>query len=281
MHRESDFYEFNAPWRDAALVIVGHGSASNPAGRQATEAHVEALAGRGLFATVRAAFVKEAPALAEVLAETGAAVVYVVPYLAYDGYIAGTVIPREAGLSGPVTVRGDQRIHLCAAAGSHPLIAEAMAERIDRMMAAENLAAAETGVLLIAHGSGRSDAGARATAALAEQLTGLGVGAEIHAVYLEQEPRVGDWAAVTTAANVIAVPLLMAEGQHGADDVPALLGLGGGVVTDRDDAPASGPYPAQDRRLWLCPPMGAEAAIAEAILARVAEADAWVGGGDG
>jgi sirohydrochlorin cobaltochelatase len=276
MHRESDF---KATWRDAALVIVGHGSASNPAGRRVTETHVEALAGRDLFAAVRAAFVKEAPTLAEVLAETRAAVVYVVPYLAYDGYIARTVIPRQAGLSGPVTERDGRRILLCAPVGSHPLIAEAVAGRIDRVMAADGLAATDTDVLLIAHGSERSDAGLRATAELGERLAGLGVACAIHAVFLEQAPRVSDWAAVTGAANVITVPLLMADGQHGAEDVPALLGLEG-VMGDGDGADAAaGPYPAAGRRLWLCPPMGAEAVVVEAILARVAEADAAYGGG--
>lgn len=282
MNRESDFP--SRARRDAALVVVGHGSGRNADSRRATLAHAEALRRRGLFAEVRAAFLKEPPRLAQVLAEIAAPVVYVVPNLAYAGYTATRVLPREGNLTGPLTERDGKRILLCAPVGTHPLVAETMARRIGGVIADNRLAPADTCVLLVAHGSTRSGESARQTAILGERLAVLGVAAEIRALFLEQEPRIADWANVTAATNLIVSPFLMADGQHGAEDVPALLGLDGAdrrAFRDAGEGAAAGPFAAAGRRLWLCPAAGGDPVVAEVILQRVAEAEAAHGRADG
>jgi len=282
MDRESDFPP--RAWRAAALVIVGHGSGRNVDSQRPTLAHAEALRRRGLFAEVRTAFLKEPPRLTDVLADIRASVVYVVPNLAYAGYTATAVVPREGSLSGRITERDGHRILLCDAVGTHPLIARTMASRITSVMTANRLPPTDTCVLLVAHGSTRSGESARQSEILGERLATLGVAAEIRTVFLEQEPRVNHWTKVTAAPNVVVSPYLMADGQHGAEDVPAMLGLDGAGPGTRRDAggrSVAGPFAAAGRRLWLCPAAGGEPVVAEAILERVAEVDAAYGGSAG
>ena len=111
--------------RGAALVLVGHGSVRNTHSSVPTRRLAEILRRRDLFAEVTACFWKESPPLREALTRINAAEVFVVPNFAGVGYFTHEVIPREMGLSGPVTrvadARGEMRcIHYTPPVGAHP-----------------------------------------------------------------------------------------------------------------------------------------------------------------
>ena len=247
-----------ARWPRAALVLVGHGSSRNPHGGTTTRRHAEEIRRRGLFAEVAVGYWRQEPFLGEVLATLEADEVYVVPNLTCKGHITGRVIPREMGLDGPVTERDGRRIHLCDPVGSHPRVAAAVARRIGAL----DLPVAETGVLVVGHGTERDDTSARQTRALAGTLGDTGLAATVSVAFLEIPPLVSEWADLAPTPTVVVAPFLMAAGLHGTEDIPALLGL--------DTGATGGPHIRRERVLWVLPPVGGEPEMLDIILDRVA-----------
>ena len=258
-----------AAWADAALVVVGHGSARNPRSSRATLDHVEEIRRRGLFAEVHAAFWKEKPFLDAVLDGVSAPRIFVVPNLACKGYITGEVIPQAMGLTGPLTERRGQRIYLADPVGTHPLIAATIAERASALIAAGGLDASDTCVLLIGHGSARNRQSSIQTQAVADA---LGLAVATRTAFLEHPPRIEDWRRDIDAGAVIAVPFMISNGLHGAEDIPALLGIEpapGDLERMAADGTPAGPYAIGGRKLWYCRAVGSEPVVADIIVDQV------------
>lgn len=249
-------------WKDAALLLAGHGSARNPDSRQPTERLAGDIRARGLFAEVAACFLKEAPFLGEALSLVAADEVFVVPNFAGAGHITRVDVPRAMGLGGPLTVRDGRRIHYAEPVGSHPRIPELLRRRVDAVLAAEGLAPAAVCVLIIGHGSTRPGATGTAEAVAAAVRADGGYG-EVVTAYLEQAPFVGEWPRLTDFARIVAAPLLIAEGLHGSEDLPPLFGLASGET---------GPARIHGRVAWMCRGIGADPEIVDIILDRVAQA---------
>ena len=87
-----------------ALVIVGHGSTTNPDSSEPNHLLADAIRARGIFDEVLCCFWKEEPSMREILHTVSSSHVYVVPNFISEGYFTQTVIPRELGLDGPVTL---------------------------------------------------------------------------------------------------------------------------------------------------------------------------------
>jgi sirohydrochlorin cobaltochelatase len=262
----------SAELADAALVVVGHGSALNPDSSRPTRDHAADIRRRGIFAEVHTAFWKEEPFIGRILDKIAAPRVFVVPNLACKGYITGEVMPKEMGLTGPETRRGDQRIYLCDPVGTHPVIAATIARRAGGIVITHGLDTADTCLLLIGHGSPRNKQSSIQTRLVADTLAGQGVAAETRTAFLEHGPRVEDWARVTAAANVIVVPFMISNGLHGAEDVPALLGLSPAVKDLKrmaEDGTPAGPYDVQGRKMWYCRAVGSEPEVAGIIVEQV------------
>lgn len=273
-----------AAWSRRALVLVGHGSPNHPEGARSVEALAEALRARRLFAEVRAAFLKTPPFLADVLDALGERTAYVVPHLAADGVVGGEALPSSlaarAGESpralnnAPLPGRGG--IVVCKATGTHPGVSAIAAARLAELRAAFALDPARFGVLVAGHGTARNPDSAARARALAKALLAAREAREAAAAFIEEAPLIGEWDRLLAAPDVAVVPLLMAEGRHGGEDIARLLGL------DPDDPrldvaeparPFAGPFASRGRRLWLLRPLGTDPAFAEIVLARVAEAD--------
>ncbi len=247
-------------WARRALVVVGHGSSSHPDGARSVEALVEELRARRLFADVRPAFLRTAPRLADVLGQLEGRAAYVVPHLAAEGVVG------EA-LSGAVQTRKD--IVVCRATGTHPDVARIASLRLGELRASFALDSARLGVLVAGHGTTRNPESAARARAFADALVAQRAAVEAKAAFIEQPPSIGEWDRLLAAADIAVVPLLMAEGRHGGDDVARLLG----VQPDGTGEPFAGPFALRGRRLWLMRPLGADLGFAEIVLARVAEAD--------
>lgn len=92
-----------------SLLLVGHGSARSPGRHMALHDHAAALAARGLFARVRAAFLQEPPFAADALAEWRDAPVAVLGWFAGEGGHVRDDLPRileaEHALRGKTPLR--------------------------------------------------------------------------------------------------------------------------------------------------------------------------------
>jgi len=261
---------------DAALVIVGHGSALSPRSSLATTLQGNEIRRRNLFAEVREAFWKEAPFLGDVLDDVAAPRVFVVPNLACRGYITSDVIPRTMGLTGQVTERigphGHQTVTLCEPVGTNPRIAKVVARRAEAIVTEFGLKAQDTCLLLVGHGSQRNAQSSIQTDKIAAALADQGIFAEVGTAFLEQEPKVETWREATTAESVIVMPFMISNGLHGAEDVPALLGIDPqdpGMDRMAENGIPAGPYVIEGRRLWYCRAVGSEPGVADIIVDQV------------
>ncbi|MCB2101353.1 MAG: hypothetical protein KDE22_10815 [Rhodobacterales bacterium] len=260
-------------FQDAALVLVGHGSALNANTAQAILDHADELRRRGLFAEVHTAFWKQAPFLDEILDRVAARRVYVVPNLACKGYITQQVIPKAMALTGRVTHRigagGPMEITLCDPVGTHPRMSRAIADRARSVIDGHGLDPADTCLLLVGHGNARNGQSSMQTQAVADALAAMGLVADVRTAFLEQDPKVPDWARSTPARNAIVMPFMISNGLHGAVDVPQLLGLDPehpAMARMAAEGHPAGPYEVDGRRIWYCRAAGCEPAVAEVIL---------------
>ncbi len=192
-----------AAWKDAALLLVGHGSSRRPDGRTATVRLANEIRRRRLFAEVRECFWKEPPFPS--LDLVTASLVYVVPNFAAEGSFTRRLIPERLGLTGRLTELPGRRVVYCDPIGSHPGVAALLQGRAEELCRTGAVAPESTALLVIAHGS-RSGGAGQSSEAVATTLRAGGRFAEVATAYIEQEPRVADWPRLVRAPSVIAAP---------------------------------------------------------------------------
>ena len=251
--------------KDTALVLVGHGSTRHPDGAVPVLALAEDIRRRDLFAQVVAVFMKQEPSLAAAERLVDAATVVVVPVFAGKGYYTDTLIPREMGLTGPKTRRDGRCLLYTPAAGTHPRIPGLLACRAEGVAKAAGMAVADSALLLIAHGSSRPGGAGDTPRAIAAAMATMNRFAEVALVFLEQEPLAVSWAAMVSRRDVVALPLLVAQGMHASQDIPPLFGLTAGEA---------GPVDSAGHRVVLATGIGADPDLVEVILEMVAAATA-------
>ena len=255
---------------NAALLIVGHGSTVNPDSSAPSLAHAAEIRRRNLFADVACAFWKEEPSLRDAIflfAEPEISEVYVVPNFISEGYFTEIVIPRELELSGRSTTRARGQVwKYCEPVGNHAQMTELLLQRAREV--APGISERETSLLIIAHGTDLNDKSAVAAKREVEKIRALGRYASVLNVYMEEEPRVSDWARLTNTPNVVAVPFFISDGLHSYEDIPALLGIGA-----LSKEVSGNPHHLHGRALYYASALGADPRVADVILAQVAAFD--------
>jgi sirohydrochlorin cobaltochelatase len=257
------------PIRDAALLLLGHGSTLNADSSAPTYQHAEEIRRRGVFAEVHVAFWKEEPNFRQALRQTQRRQVYVVPNFISSGYFTEQIITRELGLNGPVTRLGDQDIFYCQPAGLHPEMTEALLRRAREVVAASTEKIpdpAKTACLFICgHGTSLNDNSTKIIHEQAETIRARGLYADCQPVLMEQRPFVKDWRTLTVCPDVVVVPFFISDGLHSYEDIPVLLGL----THNMREKGFTNPHRENGRRLWYATAIGTEAFMANVILAQV------------
>jgi sirohydrochlorin cobaltochelatase len=255
-----------------ALLLLGHGSTLNGDSNAPTWQHAEEIRRRNIFAEVHVGFWKEEPNFRQAIRQTRLPRVYVVPNFISSGYFTEQVIPRELGLTGPVTRLGDQEIIYCEPVGLHSSMTEALLQRAREVVAAsaEKITdPARTACLFICgHGTSLNDNSTKIIHDQAAAIRARGLYADCQAVLMEQTPFVRDWRSLTSCPDVIVVPFFIADGLHSFEDIPVLLGLTHNVR----EKGFSNPQVEGGRRLWYATAIGTEPFIADVILAQVRQA---------
>jgi len=256
-------------FKDAALVIAGHGSTKNPDSCLPTLAHAETIRQRGIFAEVATCFWKQPPSFREVFQTVKSREIYVVPNFISEGYFTRTVIPREMGLEGPVTVRAGRTIKYCAPAGKHPRMTELLMS--EARSVAPDVPASQTGLLIVGHGTGLDSNSAEAAKFQAGLIAKTGVYAEVSAAYMEEPPLIAEWDRLTSQPNVVVVPFFISDGLHSYQDIPVLLGIRSeeGKPASQSDIFHHNPHELRGRRLYYGSAIGTEPGFADIILDQV------------
>jgi len=270
---------------DAALVIVGHGSTINAESSAPTYQHADELRRRGEFAQVLEAFWKLEPGLAAVLRGAFTSRVFVVPLFISAGYFTEEVIPRELGFafnSGRyerIQRRGEQTIYYCQPVGTHDSMTKVLLERAAAVVARQPFprppARSQMALFIAGHGTGNNENSRKTIERQAELIRAMNIYAEVHPVFMEEEPRVSDCYRMAAAKNLVMVPFFISDGLHSYEDIPVMLGEARGAVQERlkNGQPTwCNPTERQGKRLWYAASIGSEPLMADVIMEQVQQA---------
>jgi len=270
---------------DAALVLIGHGSTSNESSSEPVYQHAAALRHLGIFAQVAEGFWKQEPSIRRVLLGVQTPRIFVVPLFISAGHFSEEVIPRELGFKqegdldfSRVQSGSGRKLYYCHPVGTHPgmtqvLLASAR-DVVSQSVSAQEPKEEETTLLILGHGTKANAASRKSVEYQAQTIRSRGIYADVHALFLEEEPLVADWHTYVRTYQVVAVPFFMSEGLHAFEDIPVLLGESESLVQERlrTCQPAwNNPTEMHGHLLWYAPGMGADPRVGEIILDRVRE----------
>lgn len=237
-----------------ALLLAGHGSHLNADSSAPVYEHAARIRARGLFDEVRTAFWKEEPSLSRALDGCDADDVTVVPVFMSAGYFTNEVIPREMGLSGNKCYIRGKTVRYTAPIGGHPSLARVIVQR-----AREAGARGDQALAVLGHGTERHRQSEANVYQQSEYVRALGTFPEVVTVFLDQQPGMMDVLGLATRAEVVVVPLFIADGWHAGQTIPEDLG---GL---REDG----------RRLHYAGAVGTHPSVADVILELAEEAAGW------
>jgi sirohydrochlorin cobaltochelatase len=241
-----------------ALVIVGHGSHLNGDSSLPVYEHAGRIRATGEFDEVVECFWKEEPSMRYVLDTVESEDVYVVPAFISEGYFTQQVIPRELGLVGPVTSRGDKTIHYAGPLGTFEGMPDVILERTDDLMRGRELSG-RTALVLLGHGTDLNKNSGGVIYLNAGRIRERGIYDLVEVGFLDQEPEIGVVVDGVEAENVILIPLFIAEGWHTRETIPEDLGLTGEVTVR------------EDKTVYYGAPVGTHPSMANLVAARARE----------
>ncbi len=114
-----------------ALAVLGHGTPRNPRSERNIYTQAEAIARLGAFANVTTVFLDQEPNMRDLFAMVPEASVVMVPLFVADGWHVGETIPEDMALDGCETRRDGRRLRYAKAVGTHPAVAEVVAELVE------------------------------------------------------------------------------------------------------------------------------------------------------
>ncbi len=273
-------------YQDATLVLVGHGSTINADSAAPTHQHADELRRRGVFGQVLECFWKQEPGISGVLRGAWLPRVFVVPLFISEGYFTEEVIPRELGLCQTgetdfprVQQRGGQKIHYCGPVGTHDSMTGVLERRaVDIVRQHPTPSGAprpgEVSLFIAGHGTGNNEKSRQAIERQVTLLRGTGRFHDVHGVFMEEDPRIGDCHALAQTGNIVMVPFFISDGLHSFEDIPVMLGEPVETVQARlRSGQPTWPNPMRkhDRWVWYSRSIGNEPHLPDVILERVAE----------
>lgn len=246
-----------------ALVIVGHGSHLNEDSSLPVYEHAERIRRTGEYDEVVECFWKEEPSMRHVLDTVESEDVYVVPAFISEGYFTQQVIPRELGLDGPITRKGEKTIRYAGPLGTYEGMADVILERTEDLMRGKETTG-RTALVLLGHGTDLNKNSSGVIYWNAGRIRERGIYDLVEVGFLDQEPEIGEVVTGVAAENVILIPVFIAEGWHTRETIPEDLGLSGEVTVRKD------------RTIFYGAPVGTHPSMAALISARARETEVEV-----
>jgi sirohydrochlorin cobaltochelatase len=242
-----------------ALVIVGHGSHLNEDSSLPVYEHAERIRRTGDFDEVVECFWKEEPSMRHVLDTVESDEVYVVPAFISEGYFTQQVVPREIGLEGAVTKRGNKTVRYAGPLGTFEGMPDVVLERANDLMHGKEVSG-RTALVLLGHGTDLNKNSGGVIYLNARRIRERGLYDLVEVGFLDQEPEIGEVVEGVEAENVVLIPVFIAEGWHTRETIPHDLALTG-EVTAREG-----------KTIFYGAPGGTHPAMANLIAARAREA---------
>ena len=274
----------NPNYSDAALVLLGHGSTQNAESSAPVCQHGAELRRRGLFAAVQEAFWKQEPQIKNVLAAISAPRVFIVPLFISEGYFSEEVIPRELGFSlsddqkSRITQLASGLTHYCKPIGTHDSMTDLLLARsretVEKFPFPRAPKPKDITLFIAGHGTERSENSRKAIERQVELIRAKNLYAAIHAIFMEETPRIAECYQLAQTRNIVIVPFFLSDGMHTQEDIPVMLGEPERIVKQRLAAGQltwRNPTERHGKLVWYAPAVGTEPRIADVILERVVE----------
>ena len=260
--------------------MLGHGTELNENSAAPVTQHVAELRRRRLFREVREAFWKQEPQIKKVLADISAPRVFIAPLFISEGYFAGQVIPRELGFGGSNRLKaGNSELIYCAPIGTHDGMTKVILSRAAEVVKAFPFPRvpknSETTLFIAGHGTEKNENSRKPIERQVELIRVQGIYTNVHAIFLEEAPRIPECYALAQTKNMVVVPFFISDGLHTQEDIPVLLGETKKNIGERLAAGQPvwrNPMERNGKLVWYSPAVGTEPGIADVILERVHEA---------
>jgi sirohydrochlorin cobaltochelatase len=129
-------------------------------------------------------------------------------------------------------------------------------------------------LFIAGHGTSNNENSRKAIEAQVELIRARQIYASVHAVFMEEQPRIEECYALAQTRNIVMVPFFISDGLHSYEDIPVMLGEPERIVQERyrNQQPTwRNPTEKQGKRVWYAPSIGSEPLLAEVILERVRE----------
>ena len=266
---------------DAALVLLGHGSTKDADSARPVYLHAAELRRRGLFGGVHEAFWKQEPQVSKVLSSLTVPRIFIVPLFISEGYFSAQTIPRALGFSGPGTrIRtATSELYYCHPVGTHDSMTAVLLTRareiIETFPFPRRPKPAEITLMVAGHGTERHENSRDSIEHQAELIRARHEYAAVHAVFLEEEPRIARCHELAQTKYMVVVPFFISDGMHTRQDIPEQLGEAGSAVRRRlaeGQPPWRNPTEIRGKLIWYTPAVGTEAKVADIIVERTIEA---------
>ncbi|MFZ1072312.1 MAG: CbiX/SirB N-terminal domain-containing protein [Verrucomicrobiia bacterium] len=265
---------------DAWLVVLGHGTEQNANSAAPVYQHAAELRRRKIFAGVREAFWKQEPQIKKVLSEISAQRVFIAPLFISEGYFSSQIIPRELGFGASrVTHHASRTLIYCQPVGTHESMTEVILSRakeiVEQFPFPRPPKPRDITLFIAGHGTEENEKSRQAIERQAGLIRAMNLYAGVHAIYLEETPRIADCYALAQAKNLVVVPFFISDGLHTQEDIPAMLGEAQPIIRQRLAAgqpPWRNPTGKNGRLVWYASAVGSEPHIADVILERAREA---------
>lgn len=269
---------------DAALVLVGHGSTKNADSAAPVFQHATELRRRKVFAEVREAFWKQEPKVVDVVPAISARRIFIVPLFISEGYFSEEVIPRALGfqLSADPKSRFRQRgssVEIyCRPVGTHDCMTAVLLARAREVIARFPFPRApkpkDVTLFIAGHGTEQNENSRKSIEHQVELIRSQNEYAGVHAIFMEESPRIGECFELANTKNLVIVPFFISDGMHTQEDIPRLLGEPEKMVCERLAAGQPtwrNPTERKGKLIWYAPAVGTAPQLAEVILERVRE----------
>ena len=269
----------NEDFSQDALVLFGHGTELNENSAAPVRQHAAELRRRNIFGGVHEAFWKQEPQIKKVLAEISAPRIFIAPLFISEGYFAGQIIPRELGFEGRTKLKTENsEILYCAPVGTHDSMTQVILARAEGIVKAFPFPRApkpaETTLFIAGHGTEKNENSRKPIERQVELIRARQIYADVHAIFLEEAPRIPECYALARAKNLVVVPFFISDGLHTQEDIPVLLGETKKNVTLRlaSSQPVwRNPTERDGKLVWYSPAVGTEPGMVDVILERVRE----------
>jgi sirohydrochlorin cobaltochelatase len=278
----------NGNFSDAALIVLGHGTELNENSAAPVFQHAAELRRRKIFSEVREAFWKQEPQVKKVLAEISAPRIFIAPLFISEGYFAADKIPKELGFDFPENLKlktENSEIFYCKPVGSHDSMTRVILSRADEVVKKFPFPRApkpkDITLFLAGHGTEKNENSRRAIDRQVELIRAQKIYGDVHAIFLEESPRISDCYSLAQTKNMVVVPFFISDGLHTQEDIPVLLGEAKRIVEQRIAASQPSwrnPTEKNGKLVWYSPAVGSDPGMADVILERVFEI--WRGRGD-